>query len=559
MTAADPKAIPEQMRTRLEVIELPGYTEQEKLHIAEQYLLKRRFDVTLPVSAGYLAPERAASSSIVAPDIGPAGPVVVAEREVSSTAELEALSAGPPSPAADAWRTAASEGGVRFEPEAIRLVIRNHTDEGGVTQLTAKLALLCRQVMKRRPSGDAGPEVITPAVVRDVLGEGTVDALPAAVCAAIARERRRVGNKADGDAKPTSSWIEWLEQLPWTRRGTAPLDLARVRAALDAGHAGLGHAKAHILEYLAVRRRNPHGSGAVICLVGPPGVGKTSLARCTARVLGRGFARLACGGLRDESDLRGHNRTWRDSQPGWILRELRRVGSRDPVFVLDELDKIGTAPAAVLLEVLDPQQHKEFRDAFVELPFDLSEGLFITTANEVSAIAAALRDRLEVIELPGYSEDEKVSIARTHLVEAENRSGGLSERPVRFTAGALRRIIREHTSEQGVRAFARCLRTVCRKVALGLETGDASLVRERITARQVRAFLGAPASNRKDGLDGHRERLAAPVLPAAVRDRGCQVLERLSAWSPADPEHARTRVTCSAWRACRGRCAPSRR
>ena len=209
--------------------------------------------------------------------------------------------------------------------------------------------------------------------------------------------------------------------------------------------------------------------------------------------------------------------------------------------MLDELDKIGRAPAAVLLEVLDPQQHKEFRDAFVELPFDLSEVLFITTANEVSAIPAALRDRLEVLELAGYSEGEKVSIARTHLVEAENRSAGLSARPVRFTSGALRRIIREHTSEQGVREFARCLRTVCRKVALGLETGDASLARERITARQVRAFLGAPASDRPDELDGLRERLAAPALPEAVRERGRQVLARLSAWSPADPEHVRAR------------------
>ena len=191
--------------------------------------------------------------------------------------------------------------------------------------------------------------------------------------------------------------------------------------------------------------------------------------------------------------------------------------------------------------MLDPQQNTGFRDAFVELPFDLSEVLFITTANEVSEIPPALRDRLEVIELAGYSEDEKVSIARTHLVEAENRAAGLSERPVRFTAGALRRIIREHTSEQGVREFARCLRTVCRKVALGLETGDASLVRERITARQVRAFLGGPAADRKDGLDGLRERLAASALPAAVRERGRQVLERLSAWSSADPEHARAR------------------
>ena len=540
VTATDPKAIPEQMYTRLKVIELRGYTEQEKLHIAEQYLLKRRFDVTLPVSAGYLAPEPAASSSIMEPDTGPAGPVVVAEREVP-VAELDALSVGPPFPAADAWRTAASEGAVRFEPEAIRQVIRDHTDEAGVTQLTAKLALLCRQVMKRRRPGDGEPEVITPAVVRDVLGEGTVGALPPAVRAAIARERRRVADKSDGDAKPTSNWIEWLEQLPWTRRGTAPIDLAQVRAALDAGHAGLGHAKARILEYLAVRRRNPRGTGAVICFSGPPGVGKTSLAQCTARALGRGFVKLACGGLHDETDLRGHNRTWRDAQPGSILREMRRVGTNDPVFVLDEIDKLGPAPAALLLEVLDPEQNDRFRDSFIELPFDLSAVLFITTANEVERIPPALRDRLEIIDLPGYTEAEKVAIAETHLIPAQNRAAGLTAAPVRFTRGACRRIVRDYTHERGIRQLTRCLQTICRRVALGLETGDAALVRDTITASQVRTLLGAPAVDPTDGLDRLREELDAPGMPDVVRERGREVLERLAAWPRTDPEHAKQR------------------
>ena len=539
VTAADPKAIPEQMRKRLEVIELPGYTEQEKLVIAEQYLLKRRLDAALPVSVGCLAPEPAASSSIVTPDTGSAGPVVVGEREVSSMAELEALSAGLPFPTADAWRTAASEGVVRFESEAIRQVIRDHTDEAGLTQLHAKLAVICRQAIKRRPPGDAGTEVITPAVVRDVLGE--VDALPAAVCAAIARERRRVADKSDGDAKPTSPWIEWLQQLPWTRSGTAPIDLARVRAALDAGHAGLGHAKARILEYLAVRRRNPLGTGAVICFLGPPGVGKTSLAQCTARALGRGFVKLSCGGLHDETDLRGHNRTWRDAQPGSILREMRRVGSNDPVFVLDEIDKLGPAPAAVLLEVLDPEQNDRFRDSFIELPFDLSAVLFITTANEVARIPPALRDRLEIIDLPGYTETEKVAIAETHLIPAQNRAAGLTAAPVRFTRGACRRMIRDYTHERGIRQLTRCLQTVCRKVALGLETGDAALVRNRITAAQVHTFLGAPSVDRTDGLDRLREQVDAPGVPDVVRERGREVLGRLAAWPRTDPEHAKQR------------------
>ncbi len=541
VTATEPKAIPEQMRKRLEMIELPGYTEQEKVVIAEQYLLKHPFEGSVQVPAGGLTPEPAASSSIVAPDTRLAGPVVVAEREVSSMAELEALSAGPPFPDADAWRTAASEGAVRFEPEAIRQVIRHHTDEAGVTQLTAMLARISLQVMKRRRPGDAEPEVITPAVVRDVLGEGTVDALPPAVRAAIARERRRVADKSDGDAKPTSSWIEWLEQLPWTRRSTAPIELARVRAALDAGHAGLGHAKARILEYLAVRRRNPLGTGAVICFLGPPGVGKTSLAQCTARALGRGFVKLACGGLHDETDLRGHNRTWRDAQPGSILREMRRVGSNDPVFVLDEIDKLGPAPAALLLEVLDPEQNHAFRDSFIELPFDLSAVLFITTANEVARIPPALRDRLEIIDLPGYTEAEKVAIAETHLIPAQNRAAGLTATSVRFTRGACRRMIRDYTSERGIRQLNRCLQTVCRRVALGLETGDAALVRNRITAALVRTLLGAPAVDPAGGLDRLREQVDAPGMPDIVRERGREVLERLAAWPRTDPEHAKQR------------------
>ena len=539
-TATEPDAIAESVRPRLAVVELPGYSEDEKLSIAERYLLARPFDGPGPME--WLSPEPAAQALQPTAAAAPDGPAVVLDRQVASAGELERLSAeSPAAGAGETWRTAASAGHVRFESEAIRTLIRAHTDEAGVAELDAKLAAVCREVVRRRPPGAGGPDVVTPAVVRDVLGEGAGGELPPAVRAAIARERQRLSGKSDGDAAPGNDWIEWLEKLPWTRCGEAPIDLAQARAALDANHAGLDGAKACILEHLAVRRRNPRGAGAVLCFAGPPGVGKTSLAKCTAEALGRGFVKLACGGLRDESDLRGHNRTWRDAQPGVILRELRRVGAKDPVFVLDEIDKLERGPAAVLLEVLDPAQNASFRDAFVELPFDLSEVLFITTANETAEIPPALRDRLEIVELPGYSEAEKVAIAETHLVGAQNRAAGLTAAPVRFTRGACRRIIRDYTSERGIRQLTRCLRTICRKVALGLETGDSALVRDRIGVRQVRAFLGEPRIDHSDGLDRLRETVDAPGLPPVVRERGRQLLARLSAWAPTDPDHARSR------------------
>ena len=537
-TATDPGSIPEAVRKRLAVIELRGYSEEEKLDIAERYLLKRRFDHPGGMVSGILAPD-SQSPSLSAPDAASDAPAVVLDCDLSSLGELgELWSGAAAADPAEAWRTAASTGAVRFERAAVRRLIRAHTNETGVSELHDKLAAVCRQVAARR-SGE--PAVVTPAVVGEVLGEGQVDdALPAAVREAIARERRRLGDASGADTATSSDWIEWLEQLPWTRRAEAPVDLAQVRAALDAGHAGLAHAKRCLLEHLAVRRRNPH-SPTVICLAGPPGVGKTTLGHCVAKSLGRGFIRLSCGGLRDETDLRGHNRTWRDAQPGWLLREMRRVGSRDPVVLLDEIDKVGPGPAAVLLEVLDPTQHDRFRDAFVELPFDLSEVLFITTANEPARILPALRDRLEIIHLPAYSQTEKVAIAQSHLIEVQNRAAGLGATPVRFTPGACRRIIRDYTSEPGVRQLARCLQAVCRQVALGLETGDASRVRDRVTARQVRALLGAPGAGHGDGLARLREQLAAPALPAAVRQRGHEVLARLSAWAPTDPDHARAR------------------
>ena len=546
-TATDAEAIPATVRDCLYVVDLPAYTEQEKLAIAQEHLLARPFDGPLPASAGILALEPAVSAVSVdaAPLSGPAAPVVVADRVVSSVEELRALSAGAPAAgegAGEPWRTAASRGDVRFEPEAIRRVIRDYTSEPGVKDLKARLADICRHVVLRRSPDARRPDIVTSSLVPAFLGDGSADPLPLAVRAAIETERARLSDDSNSSSSRTSPWIEWLENLPWTKRNEAAIDLKRIRQVLDAEQAGLEDAKARVIEYLAARKRNPRGTGAVLCFLGPPGTGKTSLAQSIAQALGRGYVRLPCGGLHDDTELRGHNRTWYRSQPGSILRELRRVGYRDPVVVLDEVDKVGPAPAAVLLEVLDPEQQGRFRDSFVELAFDLSEILFIATANEWTRIPPPLRDRLEVVELPGYTETQKVAIARTHLVPAENRAAGLAPTPVRITDGALRKIIRDYTCEPGVRQVARCIKTICRKVALGRETGDRTLDRARVTARDVGRWLGGDAGD-AEGLDRLRRRLDAPAIPAEVRAKGREVFERLSAsgWASTDSDYIRSR------------------
>ena len=546
-TVVDSSAIPEALRSYLEIVELPAYTEEEKLAIAEQYLLARPFDGSVPPSAAALAPDSAVfpAADGTGPALSPERPIVLLDRLISGPAELAAFSAEPPSGgraaagrAAEAWRTAASSGAVRFQPDAIRLIIRDYTSEVGVGELNRLLAQVCREMERRRPPGLEGPDIVTPVVVAEILGTAPVDFLPPAVRAAIAAERRRLSDGSSDTSKETNSWIEWLLHLPWTRRNDRRIDLTAVRAALDAAQAGLERAKTSVMEYLAVRRRNPVGAGSVLCFLGPPGVGKTSLAQAIAQALGRGFAKVSCGGLRDETELRGHNRTWRSSQPGAILRELRRVGYRDPVFVFDEIDKIGPDPAAVLLEVFDPEQQSRFRDAFVEIPFDLSENFFIATANDLESIPGPLRDRLDVICLPDYTEADKVAIAEAHLIPRENRAAGLTSNPPVFESDALQKIIRDYTAEPGVRQLGRHLRSICRKVALGRETGDGSLIRERITVEDVTGWLGDDALA-GDGLDPLRRQLDAPDLPEAVRSRSRDVFKRLAGLVPGDPEYVR--------------------
>jgi len=289
-------------------------------------------------------------------------------------------------------------------------------------------------------------------------------------------------------------YLDWLCQLPWKRETQDNLDLNRAQQVLEADHYGLEKVKRRILEYLAVRKLKPDGKGPILCFVGPPGVGKTSLGQSIARALGRNFIRISLGGVRDEADIRGHRRTYIGSIPGRIIQELRKTGSRNPVFMLDEVDKIGADfrgdPAAALLEVLDPQQNHSFTDHYLGVPFDLSKVLFIATANQMDPVAPPLRDRMEVIELAGYTTAEKLEIARRYLVQRQREENGLGNHQIVFSDAALRTIIEAYTRESGVRNLERCIGTVLRGVAAKVARNEP--VAKTITVKDLEAYLGPP-------------------------------------------------------------------
>jgi ATP-dependent Lon protease len=290
------------------------------------------------------------------------------------------------------------------------------------------------------------------------------------------------------------SYLDWIACLPWSKKSQDLHDIARAKAILDADHYGLSEVKERILEFLAVHQLNPHKTGSILCLSGPPGVGKTSLGQSIAKALGREFYRFSVGGMRDEAEIKGHRRTYVGAMPGRILQGLKQVKTSNPVFMLDELDKMGSDwrgdPASALLEVLDPSQNKAFMDHYLDLPFDLSKVMFIATANVHSEIPWALLDRLEVIDLPGYIPEEKREIAERYLVPRQREEHGLTKTQLQLQPKALDRVIREYTHEAGVRELERLVGKVCRKRAMRVVQGEKGPM--KVSAADVPQWLGPP-------------------------------------------------------------------
>ncbi|HEV2799668.1 MAG TPA: endopeptidase La [Pyrinomonadaceae bacterium] len=392
--------------------------------------------------------------------------------------------------------------------ELLRLAHARLAREVEIMQLTSKIATeaqsemdkaqrdyVLRQQMKaiQKELGDEDGEGAEAAMLRERLGEAD---LPEEVRTEAERELRRMERlpAAAPDYHVIRSYLEYVLELPWRKSSEDRLDLTEARRVLDEDHYGLEDIKERILEFLAVVKLRPDSKSPILCFVGPPGVGKTSLGRSIARALGREFERLSLGGMRDEAELRGHRRTYIGAMPGRIIQSLRRAQVNNPVLMLDEIDKLGSDfrgdPASALLEILDPQQNSTFRDHYLDLPFDLSKVFFIATANQLGPIPPPLRDRMEIISLAGYSDQEKLHIALQYLVPRQVSENGLRPEQFSITEDAILLIATRYTREAGVRQLERSIGSVARKAALRIAQGEATEV--RVAVEDIKEFLGAP-------------------------------------------------------------------
>ncbi len=358
-----------------------------------------------------------------------------------------------------------------------------------------KEAVLREQLRQIRRQLGEEPEGSAPEVKE--LGEAIDRAgMPEEAREQALRELHRLERMPEGSGEHSMvrTYLDWLVALPWSKLDPENLDIEGARRVLDADHFGLEKVKRRILEFLAVRKLNPQGRSPILCFVGPPGVGKTSLGQSIARALGLKFVRVSLGGVHDEAEIRGHRRTYLGSLPGNIIQALRRAGTRNPVLMLDEVDKLSASiqgdPYSALLEVLDPEQNSTFRDNYIGLPFDLSRVLFICTANVLDGIPAPVRDRMELIEITGYTEEEKLEIARRYLVPRQLVANGLAQSAVQLPDEVLKRIISDYTRESGVRSLERQIGAVLRSVAVGIASGQEGPV--AIAIEDVSRILGAP-------------------------------------------------------------------
>ena len=342
--------------------------------------------------------------------------------------------------------------------------------------------------------GEGDPEQAEITELRDRANEVK---LPEDARKAVDRELARLEKlpAASAEYGVIRTYLEWILSLPWDKESQDNLDLKQARKVLDEDHYDLDKVKERVLEYLAVSKlKEGDLSGPILCFVGPPGVGKTSLGQSIARTLGRKFVRISVGGVRDESEIRGHRRTYIGAMPGTIIRALRDAETKNPVFLIDEIDKMGADwrgdPASAMLEVLDPEQHSTFRDHYLDLPFDLSKVLFICTANQVETIPPPLLDRMDVISLSGYTEEEKLGIAKKYLVPKQLKAHGLTRSKLSFTEKGLRTVIREYTREAGVRQLERQIAAVCRKAARRIAEGEGETEKMSADDKLVREWLG---------------------------------------------------------------------
>ncbi len=409
-----------------------------------------------------------------------------------------------------------------LEPvQRLRMVIQHLTRETEVASLQARIQHSAREGMDKAQKDYYLREQLK--AIRRELGEGqdsdddleeliqALDkaGLPAEVRKEADKQLKRLSSMHNDSAEATvvRTYLDWLAELPWKKASRDRLDIVKAKEILDEDHYGLDKIKDRILEYLSVRKLNPDSKGSILCFAGPPGVGKTSLGRSIARALGRKFQRLSLGGMRDEAEIRGHRRTYIGAMPGRIIQAIKQAGTRNPVIVLDEIDKLGNDfrgdPSSALLEVLDPEQNNSFSDHYLNLPFDLSKVLFICTANHLENIPGPLRDRLEIITLPGYTMQEKLAIAKRYIFPRQRKENGLAEGDLTLSDSAIERIITEYTREAGLRNVEREIGSVCRKLARKKAEGQKPPF--KVTPAQVHKLLGAPRY-----IEDEKEKILSP-------------------------------------------------